>query len=105
MPLVGLIWDCYCKRSSLPSVPKVDTEGSPQPSHAASLRMLDSNAKPERSWQDIVAEIAMATRCHNRERIADLRKELDSVLNHRSEALRAKATSDKKLPNHARLHE
>ncbi|SRR6266851_190068 len=98
MPLVGLIWDCYCKRSLLPLVPKVDTEGSPQPSHAVSLAMLDSNAKPERSWHDIVAEIAMATRCHNRERIADLRKELDSVLDHRSEALRAKAITDKNLP-------
>jgi len=98
MPLVGLIWDCYCKRSSLPLVPKVDAEGSPQPSHAVSLGMVDSNAKPKRCWHDIVAEIAMATRCHNRERIADLRKELDSVLDHRSEALSAKAISDKKLP-------
>ena len=56
--------------------------------------MLDSNAKPERSWHDIVTEIAMATRCHNRERIADLRKELESVLDHRSETLRARAGSD-----------
>jgi len=55
--------------------------------------MLDSNAKPERFWHDIVTEIAMATRCHNRERIADLRKELDSVLDHCNEALRARAAS------------
>ncbi len=60
--------------------------------------MFDSNAKPERSWQNIVAELAMATRQHNLERLADLRKELESVLDHRNEALRARATSDKKLP-------
>jgi hypothetical protein len=60
--------------------------------------MLDSNAKPERSWQDIVAEIATASRCHRIERIADLRRELESVPDERNHALRAKTGSENKLP-------
>jgi hypothetical protein len=60
--------------------------------------MFDGNTKPERSWHDIVTEIAIATRCHNLERIADLRKELESLPNLRNNVLRARATSDTKLP-------
>jgi hypothetical protein len=37
--------------------------------------MLDSNAKPERSSQDIVAGIARTSRCHQIERIEDLRRD------------------------------
>jgi hypothetical protein len=48
--------------------------------------------------KDIVADLAMATRQHNLERRADLRKELDFVLDHRNEAQRIRATSDNKLP-------
>ena len=57
--------------------------------------MLDNNTAPERSWQDIVAEIATATRCDHLERIADLRKELESLLDQRNQA---KARSEDKLP-------
>ena len=60
--------------------------------------MLDNKAKPERSWQTIVAEVAMASREHNLERLADLRKELESVPDHRNNVPRARATSDTKLP-------
>jgi hypothetical protein len=60
--------------------------------------MLDSNAKPERSWQDIVAEAATASKQHNLERLADLRKELEDVLSRRNDVLRAEATSDKRRP-------
>ncbi len=60
--------------------------------------MFDNNAKPVRCWKDIVADLAMATRQHNLERRADLRKELDFVLDHRNEAQRIRATSDNKLP-------
>jgi hypothetical protein len=60
--------------------------------------MLDSNAKPERSWQDIVAEAATASKQHNLERLADLRKELEDVLSRRNDVLRTEATSDKRRP-------
>jgi len=86
------------KRSALPSALKVSVEGSPQLSRALSLVMLDRNVKPERSWQDIVAAIATASRCHQIERIADLRRELESVPDERKHALCAKARSENKLP-------
>ena len=57
--------------------------------------MFDGEAKPERSWQDIIAEAATASRENNLERLADLRKELHDVLEKRNEALRARAASDK----------
>ena len=60
--------------------------------------MLDSSAKPERSWQDIVAEAAMASRENNLERLAELREELGVVLGRRNEVLRAGAGSEKNLP-------
>jgi hypothetical protein len=60
--------------------------------------MLNTNAKPERSWHEIAAKVAMASREHNLERLADLRKELECVLDHRNNAFRARATSDKNLP-------
>ena len=61
--------------------------------------MLDSNAKPERSWQDIVAEAARASRENNLERLADLRRELKLVLDLlNNENVRAEPTSDNKLP-------
>jgi len=60
--------------------------------------MFDINAKPERSWQDIVAEAATASRQHNLERLADLRKELEEVLSRRNDAICAEATSDKPRP-------
>jgi K+-sensing histidine kinase KdpD len=59
--------------------------------------MLDSN-QPDRCWQDIVAEVATASHKHDFLRLAELRKELESVLDHRNKALHAKAKSDKKLP-------
>ncbi len=57
--------------------------------------MLDGEAKPERSWQDIIAEAATASRENNLERLTDLRKELHDVLGKRNEALRSRAASDK----------
>ena len=57
--------------------------------------MFDGEAKPERSWQDIIAEAAAASRENNLERLADLRKELHDVLEKRNEALRSRAPSDK----------
>ena len=63
--------------------------------------MSDTSAKPERSWQDIVAEAARASRENNLERLADLRRELESVLailDHRNEGVRAEATSDNNIP-------
>jgi len=63
--------------------------------------MLDGEAKPERSWQDIIAEAATASRENNLERLADLRKELHDVLEKRNEALRARTASDK-LPAQAK---
>ncbi len=60
--------------------------------------MSDTSVKPERSWQDIVAEAAKALRENNRERLGDLRRELKSVLNHRNKRVRAEATSDNNLP-------
>jgi hypothetical protein len=77
-------------------VPNVETEDRALivfafPSGAS----LDQQAKPERSWQDIVAEAATASRQHKLERLADLRKELEVVLSGRNEALRAEVKSDK----------
>ena len=63
--------------------------------------MSDTSGKPERSWRDIVAEAARALRENNLERLADLRRELESVLailDHRNEGVRAEATSDNNLP-------
>ena len=60
--------------------------------------MSHTTAKPKRSWQDIVAEAARASRENNLERLADLRRELKSVLDHRNEGVRAEAISDNKLP-------
>ncbi len=53
--------------------------------------MSDTSGKPERPWRDIVAEAARASRENNLERLADLRRELKSVL-------RNETTSDNKLP-------
>ena len=63
--------------------------------------MSYTSAKPERTWQDIVAEAARASRENNLERLADLRRELESVLailDHRKEGVRAEATSDNVHP-------
>ena len=60
--------------------------------------MSDTSAKPERSWQDIVAEAARASRENKLVRLADLRRELESVLailDHSNEGVRAEPTSDK----------
>jgi hypothetical protein len=57
--------------------------------------MSYTSAKPGRSWQDIVAEAARASRENKLERLADLRRELESVLDHRNEGVRAEATSEK----------
>ena len=59
--------------------------------------MSYTSAKPERTWQDIVAEAARASRENNLERLADLRREL-SVLAHGNEGVRAEATLDNTLP-------
>ena len=60
--------------------------------------MSNTSVKPERSWQDIVAEAARALRENNLERLADLRRELESVLDHLNEGVRAEATSDNNIP-------
>ena len=61
--------------------------------------MSHTSAKPKRSWQDIVAEAARASRENNLERLADLRKELELVLDLLNNAgVRAEPTSDNKLP-------
>ena len=60
--------------------------------------MSYTSAKPERTWQDIVAEAARASRENNLERLADLRRELESVVDHRNEGVRTEPTSDNKLP-------
>jgi len=61
--------------------------------------MSHTSAKPKRSWQDIVAEAARASRENNLERLADLRRELKSVLDLlNNENVRAEPTSDNKLP-------
>ena len=60
--------------------------------------MSDTSVKPERSWQDIVAEAARALRENNLERLADLRRELKLVLKHRNKGVRVEATSDHNLP-------
>ena len=60
--------------------------------------MSDTSAKPERSWQDIVAEAARALRENNLERLADLRRELKSGLHYRNKGVRAEATSDNNIP-------
>jgi len=60
--------------------------------------MSDTSGKPERSWRDIVAEAARALRENNLERVADLRRELESVLDHCNEGVRAEATSDNNIP-------
>ena len=60
--------------------------------------MSYTSAKPERTWQDIVAEAARASRENNLERLADLRRELELVLDHRNEGVRAEATSDNNIP-------
>jgi hypothetical protein len=60
--------------------------------------MSHTSAKPKRSWQDIVAEAARASRENNLDRLADLRRELKSVLDHSNEGIRAEAISDNKLP-------
>ncbi len=57
-----------------------------------------ASGKPERPWRDIVAEAARASRENNLERLADLRRELESVLAHGNEGVRAEATSDNNLP-------
>jgi hypothetical protein len=58
--------------------------------------MFDSSLKPERSWQNIVAEAATASRQHNLERLADLRKELEDVLSRRrDDVLHAETISHK----------
>ena len=60
--------------------------------------MSHTAAKPKRSWQDIVAEAARASKENNLERLADLRRELKLVLKHRKKGVRAEATSDNNLP-------
>jgi len=60
----------------------------------------DQETKPERSWQKIVAEAAIASRKNNLERLADLRKELDDVLSKRNEVLRFEAVSHKPPAQH-----
>jgi len=60
--------------------------------------MSDTSGKPERPWRDIVAEAARALRENNLERVADLRRELESVLDHCNEGVRAEATWDNKIP-------
>ena len=60
--------------------------------------MSHTTAKPKRSWQDIVAEAARASRENNLERLADLRRELKLVLKHRNKGVRAEGTSDNNLP-------
>ena len=77
---------------------KVDTEGRHNLRGLLHLAMSDTSAKPERSWQDIVAEAARALRENNRGRLADLRRELKLVLKHGNEGVRAEAASDNKLP-------
>ena len=77
---------------------KVDTEGRHNLRGLFHLAMSDTSAKPERSWQDIVAEAARALRENNLQRVADLRRELESVLDHCNEGVRAEATSDNNLP-------
>jgi hypothetical protein len=60
--------------------------------------MSHTTAKPKRSWQDIVAEAARASRENKLVRLADLRLELESVLailDHRNKGVRAEPTSDK----------
>ena len=97
---MGLLCKSYTgKRSALPFVLKVDTEGGAfYPSRTFPRAMFDGEAKPERSWQDIIAEAATASRENNLERLADLRKELGVVLGRRNEVIRAGAGSEKKLP-------
>lgn len=46
--------------------------------------MFDSNAKPERSWQKIVAD---ARKEQNPEKLAELSKELERALDQRSKVL------------------
>ncbi len=60
--------------------------------------MSDTSGTPERPWRDIVAEAARALRENNLERVADLRRELESVLDHCNEGVRAEATSDTNIP-------
>jgi len=47
--------------------------------------MLNSDPKPERSWQDIVAD---AGKEHSLEKLTELSKELEQVLDHRKKLLR-----------------
>ena len=54
--------------------------------------------EPERTWQDIVADAARASREDNLQRLSELRDELAIVLDHRNEVLRASVKSDTKLP-------
>jgi len=56
--------------------------------------MSHTTAKPKRSWQEIVAEAARASRENNLVRLADLRRELESILDHRNKDVRAEPASD-----------
>ena len=59
---MALVSGATGKRSVLSSVLKVDTEGRHNLRGLLHLAMSDTSAKPERSWQDIVAEAARASR-------------------------------------------
>jgi hypothetical protein len=50
--------------------------------------MLDSEPKPQRSWQDIVADSAQE---HSPEKLTELSKELEQVLDQRKKLLRVRA--------------
>src|SRR5579859_2206882 len=69
------------------SVPVLGARSSPA--------MLDNNAKPERSWQEIAADAAQEP---NPEKLLELSKELEQALDRRRKALHATDEPDEPVP-------
>jgi hypothetical protein len=57
--------------------------------------MSDSNAKPERSWQEITADAAQE---HTSEKLIELSNELAVALDQRKKILNSKVKSDESNP-------